>query len=87
MSVFETAVYLRAFKELASCKRISVSKMMPFTAAFSRGKQESGEAKYKSIFEPTQPRQNKSDIEVAVQDYSLPAFMLLSTDSTFFQNY
>lgn len=59
---------------------------MPFATSFSRGKQESGEAKYKSIFEPSKPRQNKSDSEVAFQDYSLPAFMLLSTDPTFFQN-
>lgn len=87
MSIFETAVYLRASKELPSCKTISVSKMMPFAAAFSRRKQESGEAKYKSIFELSQPRQNKSDSEVALLDCSLPAFMLLSTDPIFFQNY
>lgn len=57
---------------------------MSFETYFSGGKQESGEAKYKSIFEPSKPQQNKSDSEVALQDYSLPAFMLLSTDPTFF---
>lgn len=60
--------------------------MMSFATYFSRGKQKSGEAKYRNIFEPSKPRQNKSDSEVALQNYSLPAFMLLSTDSTYFQN-
>lgn len=58
---------------------------MLFATSYSRGKQESGEVKHKSIFEPSKPRQNKSDSEVALQDYS-PGFMLLSTDPTYFQN-
>lgn len=57
---------------------MSVPRAVPFAISISESKQESDEAKY-SYFCAIKPRQGKLHSEVALQDYSLPAFMLPST--------